>query len=62
MEPLLIMQTATVLLLRNAELSNALGRNARAAAIAHYTWDAHVAKLWTFARDAGEATSAEAAQ
>lgn len=32
----------------NPELGSALGRNARAAAVAHYSWKVHVEKLWRF--------------
>ena len=33
-------------LLRERETAEALGRNARAAALAHYSWRAHVARIW----------------
>lgn len=36
------------LLVRNPELSRALGRNARRAAESEYSWDQHIAKLWDF--------------
>lgn len=39
---------AVVGLVRNPQLSQALGRNALAAAQSSFTWDAHVAKLWRF--------------
>ena len=35
-------------LVRHEEMSSALGRNARAAAAAHYSWTRHVANLWAF--------------
>jgi glycosyltransferase involved in cell wall biosynthesis len=33
-------------LVRNPDISVALGRNARAAALAHYSWRQHVARIW----------------
>jgi len=33
-------------LLRDREAAAALGRNARAAALAHYSWRRHVGRLW----------------
>jgi ubiquinone/menaquinone biosynthesis C-methylase UbiE len=35
-------------LVRHPEMARALGRNARRAASAHYSWSRHVANLWTF--------------
>jgi len=40
---------ATIRLCRDAELCRALGRNARIAAEAEYSWAGHVARLWQFA-------------
>lgn len=40
---------ATIRFIDDPGLRNALGRNARAAAAAHYTWDVHVQSLWRFA-------------
>ena len=40
-----------VALVRRPEVSCALGRNARQAVVDHYSWQRHVARLWTFARD-----------
>jgi glycosyltransferase involved in cell wall biosynthesis len=37
------------LLLRDADLSRALGGNAREAARTYYSWDQHVLDLWAFA-------------
>jgi len=37
-------------LVASPEMSSALGRNARAAAAAFYSWERHVANLWTFLR------------
>jgi glycosyltransferase involved in cell wall biosynthesis len=41
--------SAVVHLCRNPELCRELGRNARAAAEAEYSWAGHVARLWQFA-------------
>lgn len=41
---------ATLRLIDDPALRSALGRNARAAASAHYTWDVHVQSLWRFAK------------
>jgi glycosyltransferase involved in cell wall biosynthesis/SAM-dependent methyltransferase len=42
---------AVVGLVRRPDLAAALGRNARAAAEAHYSWKQHVARLWRFAAE-----------
>jgi len=41
---------AVTALVQHAETSEALGRNARRAAAAHYSWTRHVANLWQFLR------------
>jgi ubiquinone/menaquinone biosynthesis C-methylase UbiE len=38
-------------LVRRPELCCALGRNARQAVVDHYTWERHVDRLWSFARE-----------
>src|SRR5262249_62246823 len=48
-----------VWLVEQPGLSRALGRNARLAAAAHYSWARHVANLWHFA--AGGTSSADVA-
>lgn len=40
----------TLRLIDDPDLRKELGRNARAAAAAHYTWDVHVQSLWRFAK------------
>ena len=41
---------AVTALVRQPGMAQALGRNARAAAAAHYSWTRHVANLWQFLR------------
>ena len=40
--------TAVVALVRNVTVREALGRNARAAVVQHFSWRNHVARLWQF--------------
>ena len=49
---------AVVGLARRPDLSAALGRNARQAVTDHYSWQRHVARLWTFADQLPRATRA----
>jgi len=44
-------------LVARPDMSQALGRNARLAAAAHYSWQRHVANIWAFLR--GEAIASE---
>jgi glycosyltransferase involved in cell wall biosynthesis len=41
-------------LVRHPDISSALGRNARAAAIEHFSWERHVARIWDFALGLGQ--------
>jgi glycosyltransferase involved in cell wall biosynthesis/ubiquinone/menaquinone biosynthesis C-methylase UbiE len=50
---------AVVALVEHTEMARALGRNARRAAGAHYSWARHVANLWRFI--AGDAVSSDIA-
>jgi glycosyltransferase involved in cell wall biosynthesis/ubiquinone/menaquinone biosynthesis C-methylase UbiE len=50
---------AVTALVRQPEMAEALGRNARRAAAAHYSWERHVANLWVFLR--GETVASDIA-
>lgn len=48
-------------LAQRPDLAPALGRNARAAVIEHYSWKVHVDRLWRFIAEAGNRTAAPTA-